>query len=77
MKGHFRGDILKRTFWKGHFGRDFLSLGHYFERHQKRDIFDLNRDFGLDAWIWALRLGSGPSGRDLGLEAGTWAFRVG
>ena len=31
-KGHFRGDILEGTFWKGHFGRDFHSL-----RHQKRD----------------------------------------
>ena len=31
-RGHFRGDILEGTFWKGHFDRDFLSL-----RHQKRD----------------------------------------
>ena len=73
MEGTFRKGLSQfGTSKKGQF-----RGGHYFEGHQKRDIFDLNRDFGLDAWIWALRLGSGPSGRDLGLEAGTWAFRVG
>ena len=32
---------------------------------------------GLEAEIWALRLGFGPQGLDLGLEAGIWASRLG
>ena len=32
---------------------------------------------GLEAGIWALRLGFGPQNWDLGLEAGIWAERWG
>ena len=32
---------------------------------------------GLEARIWALRLGFVPRGRDLGLKAGIWASRLG
>ena len=32
---------------------------------------------GLEAGIWALRLGFGPRDWDLGLEAGIWALRLG
>ena len=31
---------------------------------------------GLEARIWALRLGFGPQDWDLGLEAGIWAWRL-
>ena len=31
---------------------------------------------GLEAKIWALRLGFGPQGLDLGLETGIWASRL-
>ena len=31
---------------------------------------------GLEARIWASRLGFGPRGWDLGLEAGIWASRL-
>ena len=32
---------------------------------------------GLEARIWALRLGFGPRDWDLGLETGIWASRLG
>ena len=32
---------------------------------------------GLEARIWALRLGCGPQDWDLGLETGIWASRLG
>ena len=32
---------------------------------------------GLEARIWALRLGYGPQGWNLGLEAGIWSSRLG
>ena len=32
---------------------------------------------GLEARIWALRLGFGPQDWDLGLETGIWASRMG
>ena len=32
---------------------------------------------GLEARIWALRLGFGPQDWDLGLETGIWASRLG
>ena len=32
---------------------------------------------GLEAGIWGLRLGFGPSGWDLGLKTGIWASRLG
>ena len=37
----------------------------------------LGWDLGLEARIWALRLGFGPRDWDLGLETGIWASRLG
>ena len=34
-------------------------------------------DLGLEAGIWASRLGFGPQDWDLGLKTGIWASRLG
>ena len=36
-----------------------------------------NRDLGLEAGFWALRMGYGPQVWDLSLETGIWAPRLG